>query len=122
MKNYKSIDTIPALHRNIDGTDEYYFTDQEKANCLNEYFTSVSNLDDSIINLPTFDCNVNPFWTKFKLEMNKLKKSLKSLMKKKAVDPDLISHKVLKGVKHTISKPLSLLFNKSLRKGISLSH
>ena len=33
MKNFKSVDTIPALHRNIDCTDEYYFTDQEKANC-----------------------------------------------------------------------------------------
>ena len=61
MKNFKSVDTIPAFHRNIEGTDGYYFTDQEKANCLNEYFTFVSNFDDSNINLPTFDCKVNAF-------------------------------------------------------------
>ena len=82
MKNFKSVDAIPALHRNIDGTDEYYFTDQEKTNCLNEYFTSVSNLDDSNTNLPTFDCTVNDFLDKIQMKMNKSKKSLKSLMQK----------------------------------------
>ena len=117
MKNFKSVDTIPALHRNIDGTDEYYFTDQEKANCLNEYFTSVSNLDDSNINLPTFDSKINAFLDQIQAEDEQIGKIIEVLDAKKAVGPDLISHKVLKGVKHTISKPLSLLFNKSLRKG-----
>ena len=59
-----------------------------------------------------------PFWTKFKLKLNKLKKIIEVLDARKAVGPDLISHKVLKGVKHTIFKPLSVLFNESLRKGI----
>ena len=107
MKNFKSIDTIPSLHRNIDGTDEYYFTDQEKANSLNEYFTSVSNLDDSNINLPTFDCKVNAFLDQIQIEDEQVEKIIEVLDAKKAVGPDLISHKLLKGVKHTISKPLS---------------
>ena len=68
MKSFKSVDIIFALYRNIDGTDEYYFTDQENANCLNEYFTSVSNLDDSNINLPTFDSKVNAFLDQIQIE------------------------------------------------------
>ena len=32
----------------------------------------------------------------------------------KAVGHDQISHRLLKGTKHTISKPLYMLFNKSL--------
>ena len=36
----------------------------------------------------------------------------------KAVGQDLISHRVLKNVRFTISKPLCILFNKSLDEGI----
>ena len=118
MKNFKSVDTIPALQLNIDATDEYYFTDQEKANCLNEYFTSISNLDDSNINLPTFDCKVNAFLDQIQIEDEQVEKIIEVFDAKKAVGPDLISHKVLKGVKHSISKFLSVLFNKSRREGI----
>ena len=59
MKNFKSADTIPVLSRKTDGIHEYFFTDQEKANCLNEYFTSVSILNDSNTNLPPFECKVD---------------------------------------------------------------
>ena len=59
-----------------------------------------------------------PLWTNFKLNKNKLKKIIEVLDAEKAVGPDLILRKVLKGVKRTISKPLSFLLKKSLRKVI----
>ena len=62
IKKFKSADTIPVLSRKTDGIDEYFFTDQEKANCMNEYFTSVSILDDSSTNLPPFECKVDGLW------------------------------------------------------------
>ena len=49
-------DTIPVLRCNIDGTGKYNFTDEEKTNCLNDYFTSVSNLGDSNIDISLFAC------------------------------------------------------------------
>ena len=118
MNNFKSADSIPVLSRNINGIDEYYFTNQEKANCLNEYFTSVSNLDDSNTNLPLFESKVDMSLEHIQIEEQEIEKNIEILDAKKAVGPDLISHKVLKGVKYSISKPLSRLFNKSLRESI----
>ena len=118
MNDFKSADSIPVLSRNINGIDEYYFTNQEKANCLNEYFTSVSNLDDSNTNLPPFESKVDMSLEHIQTEEQEIEKNIEILDAKKAVGPDLISHKVLKGVKYSISKPLSRLFNKSLRESI----
>ena len=55
MKNYKTSDSIPVLKRCIDGVELFCFTDEEKADCLNEYFISISKLDDSNIVLPTLE-------------------------------------------------------------------
>ena len=99
MNNFKSADSIPVLSRNINGIDEYYFTNQEKANWLNEYFTSVSNLDDSNTNLPPFESKVDMSLEHIQIEEQEIEKNIEILDAKKAVGPDLISHKVLKGVK-----------------------
>ena len=118
MKNFKSADTISVLSRKTDGIHEYFFTDQEKANCLNEYFTSVSILNDFNTNLSPFECEVDASLYLIQIEEQEVEKIIEVIDTKKAVGPDLISHKVLKGIKHSISKPLSRLFNKSLREGI----
>jgi hypothetical protein len=42
------------------GNEQHYETDAEKANCLNEYFISVSHIDTTSTQLPVFDqkaCN-----------------------------------------------------------------
>ena len=114
MKNFKSADSIPVLSRKINRTDEYYFTDLEKANCLNEYFTSVSNLRDSNT-FPHFQCKVDVSLDQIQVEAQEVENIIQILHAKKAVGPDLISHKVLKAVKQSISKPLFRLFNRSLR-------
>ena len=49
-KNTKSL-TIP--HVNISG-DNFAYTDLEKANALNDYFRSISTIDDTNIRLPAF--------------------------------------------------------------------
>ena len=76
MNNFKSADSIPVLSRNINGIDEYYFTNQEKANCLNEYFTSVSNLDDSNTNLPLFESKVDMSLEHIQIEEQEIEKKI----------------------------------------------
>ena len=39
--------------------DSYIFTDTEKSNLLNDYFCSISTIDDSNINLPEFNKRTN---------------------------------------------------------------
>ena len=74
LKNFKLAGTIPVLRLNIDGI-EYYFTGQEKARCSNEYFTSVSNLDDSNMKLPPFDCKVNASLDQLQIEQEQVEKN-----------------------------------------------
>jgi len=47
MKNYKTHDSIPVLKRTSNGIEDIFFTDEDKANCLNDYFNSVSTIDDA---------------------------------------------------------------------------
>lgn len=37
-----------------DGTSNYYFSDPEKAECLNDYFASISTINDDNTELPNF--------------------------------------------------------------------
>ena len=53
MKTYKSPDYIPILNSNANGNEELCYEDVD-ANYLNDFFTSVSTVDDSSINLPPF--------------------------------------------------------------------
>ena len=47
IKSNKNSETIPTLKTVINGQEKYSFTDQEKSNCLNDYFASVSTVHDS---------------------------------------------------------------------------
>ena len=49
--NSSKCDFIPPL---LNDNDTYSFTDIEKANSLNSYFSSISNIDDSQARLPPF--------------------------------------------------------------------
>ena len=60
MGNYKQLDSIPILKQTVNNVNAFYFTDEEKANCLNNHFTSVSELDDSNSQLPQFDLKTHP--------------------------------------------------------------
>ena len=52
IKSNKNSDTIPTLKTETDNTETLHFTDEDKANCLNDYFCSISTLDETNVELP----------------------------------------------------------------------
>lgn len=47
--------SIPILKTTCNNNIEtYHYTDSEKANCLNDYFASISTVDDANVTLPHF--------------------------------------------------------------------
>ena len=53
IKTHKNAEIIPPLRSTShDGSENFYFTDQDKANCLNDCFVSMSSVDDPNIVLP----------------------------------------------------------------------
>ena len=95
-------------------------TDNEKADTLNEYFTSVftkENLD----NLPPVK---EAIWSEGKtlteilVTPKAVENKLKQLDVNKAQGPDNIPPIILKELSKELSVPLSILFNKSIEKGI----
>ena len=105
--------TIPPLNK--DG--EIYSDDTDKANLLNEYFTSQAFLDESKGSLPeTID---NPAYKLDSLTFTsyEVEQTLKSLPLGKAAGPDLINNRLLKELAQPLSIPLCDLFNFSLRNG-----
>ena len=47
MKTYKTPESNPVLNRTSNGIEDICFTDEDKANCFNDYFISVSNIEDA---------------------------------------------------------------------------
>lgn len=59
VKNNNSSNNIPPL-KIVDGnTERNYFTDFEKANCLNNYFVSISTINYHNAVLPQFVSTAN---------------------------------------------------------------
>ena len=116
INSHSHSDVIPPLKSvDIHGNVTIYTSEEEKATCLNNYFVSISTLDSSsgVLPVPTqfpFACLQNVSITE--IEIIDL---IKILITNKAVGEDLISHLVLKRTSESISKPLCLLFNKSLQ-------
>lgn len=55
MKSNKGAEVIPPLKTVSDSGEEVYcFTDLEKANTLNDYFESISNINEDNTELPNF--------------------------------------------------------------------
>ena len=96
--------------------DSYAFTDLEKANLLNDYFCSISTIDDSNINLPEFNIRTESLLLNVNTETSEVIDILSNLQLNKAIGPDGISHRMLKHTCHSIATPLRKLFNLSLQK------
>lgn len=92
------------------------YTNDEKAEVLNNYFSSISCLDDSKAKSHKFSSSYNNFIIVILLFLNMqdVIDIIFILQTNKAVGPDAISHKMLKSIMYTIAKPLYLLFNRSL--------
>ncbi len=55
VKNSNCSNNIPPLKVFESNTEYNYFTDFEKANCLNNYFVSISTINDNNANLPPLE-------------------------------------------------------------------
>ena len=98
--------------------NNYAFTNKEKAECLNDFFYSISSIDDSDNDLPNFENRTDSILSNINITQTDVKDILSSLIVNKASGPDGISHRMLKNTCHTIAKPLSMLFNISIQQNI----
>ena len=118
IKNKDSSSTIPPLqHQQAANQTSYCFSDQEKVDCLNQYFTSVSSIDDSNTQLPPFEAKTNNRLSDISCTATEVETLIKLLNPNKATGPDEISNRMLKLVAKEVSIPLSILFNRSFREG-----
>ena len=92
-----------------------YTIDKEKADCLNECFTSVSRVSDENTQLPNFQKITNSNLDSIIITENEVKEIIDLLNINTASGPDLIIHKMLKYVSTAVSKPLTIIFNRSLQ-------
>ena len=119
LKKDKSVSCFPPLCETLsNGETVWYTSTQEKADCLNNYFTSISMVDDTNIALPGIQ-----FKTENKLIIDEVTKSeiedvIQSIEMNKASGPDNISHRMLKRCIHSKSTPLCILFNCFISEGV----
>ncbi|XP_060607428.1 uncharacterized protein LOC132759634, partial [Ruditapes philippinarum] len=105
--------SIPPLQNQ--NTQEIVFSENQKANLLNEYFLHQTYIDNSDSNVPdlgpqTTSTVINDLL----LTASETEDILKSLKVDKASGPDGISHKILREAAKELSIPLTNLFNHSL--------
>ena len=114
IKDSGTTTVIPPLV--TDGSDSpTAFNDIEKANSLNTYFTSVSQINDSQHKLPPFKKRCENVLSDVNIIAKEISDLIISLPVNKASGPDNINHRLLKNIYLTISTPLSLLYNQSLQ-------
>ena len=87
----------------------------EKANCLNDYFVSISTVDDLSASLPPFTPRTENTLNFLHIEESEIADVVQTLTVNIASGDDQISHRILKITCHTIKKPLCILYNRSLR-------
>lgn len=112
-KQSGSSSVVPPLINNDDNI--LASSDQEKANLLNTYFCSISNINDNGIDPPNFESRTNSIFNHPEITESEVSDVLKILKLGKACGSDLVSHNMLKNTANTINRPLKILFNMSLR-------
>ena len=119
VKNNKSVSCIPPLCSTLsNGDNQCHFNDQDKANCLNDYFASISTLNDAETQLPPFTKLTDNSLFQINCTELEIEYIIEVLNPNKASGDDGISHTMLKGVSKTVSKPLCILTNKSFHEAI----
>ena len=116
INSNKNAEKIPPLKTTSEtGEEVYAFTHLEKANCLNDYFVSISTVDDSNASLPPFTPRTENALNFLHIEESEIVDVVQTLIVNKASGDDQISHRILKNTCHTIKKPLCIQFNRSFR-------
>ena len=89
----------------------------KKAECLNEFFTSISIINDDNSQLPAFETKCQNKLLNIVCTPEEIQSLTEILNSNKASGPDGISNKMLKPVAKEVSLPLSILFITSFREG-----
>ena len=118
VKNSGTADCIPALKQNPSDEDPTLFSDIDKSEILNDYFASISCVNDDNMILPEFEKRTNSTIEFITINEKEISDIIKCLPLNKASGPDRISHKLLKETVRSICYPLCVLFNLSLEKGV----
>ena len=110
----KSRQTINDL---VDDTGQRISDNQEKANLLNNYFSSVFTREDTSSH-PTLTTLYNgPILSTIDITHDKVEKKLSKLKTSKSQGPDGLHPRVLKEASSSLCTPLSIIFNKSISEG-----
>ena len=118
VKN-NSTSSIPPLCSALpSGDNQWHFNDQDRANCLNDYFASISTVNDENTQLPPFTKLTDNSLSQIICTEQEIEKTIEVLNPNKASGDDGISHKMLRGVSKSVSKPLCILMNRSFEEGI----
>ncbi|MCG8048002.1 MAG: endonuclease/exonuclease/phosphatase family protein [Candidatus Thiodiazotropha taylori] len=118
VKGNNTSGNIPPLTKiNQDGQCTYCFSEEEKADSLNEYFASISTVNDTGSNLPIFQPKTQHTLLNISCTALEISNLIDILNPNKATGPDSISNRMLKMVSQEISLPLEILFNRSFREG-----
>ena len=112
IKNENSSNETPTLS---DPQNDFKLSLLEKADILNKYFSSISNLNDENKVLPDFDCGCLNVLSDIEVCEQDVIDIISTLNADKAVGHDIISNRMLLAVKNEIAKPLPLLFNRSIQ-------
>ena len=105
---------IPTL--NVNGNQVY--DDKGKADALNDFFASQSNINDNDDPLPEFYYATDARLDHIAITYEEIRIILKNLTTNKATGPDSISNKLLKECADSLCGPLTYIFNRSLSLGI----
>lgn len=107
---------IPPIHHVSDKGEQFVaFSDLDiKVELLNNCFLSVCNVYDTGHALQSMYSLCNNKLSNIVINEEEVIDIVSILPANKAIGPDNISHKMIKLTKFTISKPLCLLFNRSL--------
>ena len=109
----KTKETIPDLLK-PDGSFSKSTT--EKCNMFNSFFASVFTKEGDG-ELPVFEKIVTNFLENISISENQMYEALNSLNISKSPGPDEIHPRILKELAKELSKPLTMLFNKSIKDG-----
>ena len=92
-------------------------SDQEKANLLNSYSSSVFTREN-LSNIPNFEVNEDiPLLNHISISPSMVWREINKLKSEKSAGPDGWPMQVLKQCSQQISSPLSILFSKSFQSG-----
>ena len=98
IKSEKSSYNIPPIKNTINDQSlgEMAYEDNEKCAILNQYFCSISKLDDDNDKTPDYEIKTDKGICNIYVEVSEIIDIINVLNPKKASGPDTFSHKMLK--------------------------